>query len=75
MKVLDDKYLACNPLPDPENEKDLTTFISLWKDQNDKDLQLIVENCQTAEDVCKAINLLLAEAMAQYDFKKVEWCR
>jgi len=75
MKVLDDKYLACNPLPDPENEKDLTTFISLWKDQNDKDLQLIVENCQTAEDVCKAINLLLAEAMAQYDYKKVEWCR
>ena len=23
-KDLDDKYLACDPLPDPENEKDLT---------------------------------------------------
>jgi len=45
MKVLDDKYLACDPLPDPENEKDLTTFITLWKEQNDKDLQLVVENC------------------------------
>ena len=37
-KVLDDKYLACDPLPDPENEKDLTTFITLWKQQVDKDL-------------------------------------
>jgi hypothetical protein len=31
MKDLDDKFLACDPLPDPENEKDLTTFITLWK--------------------------------------------
>jgi len=29
-KIIDDKYLACDPLPDPENEKDLTTFITLW---------------------------------------------
>jgi hypothetical protein len=29
-KDLDDKYLACDPLPDPEDEKDLTTFIRLW---------------------------------------------
>jgi hypothetical protein len=30
-----------------------------------------VNNCQTAEDVIKAINLLLAEAMAQYDYNKI----
>lgn len=35
MKILDDKYLACDPLPDPENEKDLTTFITLWKESKD----------------------------------------
>ena len=30
-KDLDDKYLACDPLPDPEDESDLNTFITLWK--------------------------------------------
>jgi hypothetical protein len=37
-KDLEDKYLACDPLPDPENEKDLTTFITLWKQSKDKTL-------------------------------------
>ena len=37
-KIIDDKYLACDPLPDPENEKDLTTFITLWTQQVDKDM-------------------------------------
>lgn len=32
---LDDKYLECDPLPDPEDEKDLTTFITLWKEAKD----------------------------------------
>jgi len=74
-KDLDDKYLACDPLPDPENEKDLTTFITLWREQVDGSMEEAVNNCQTAEDVIKAINLLLAEAMAQYDYNKIQWCQ
>jgi hypothetical protein len=32
VKPLDAKYLACDPLPDPTNERDLTCFITLWKE-------------------------------------------
>lgn len=39
IKPLDDKYLACDPLPDPTNERDLTCFITLWKESEDKDLK------------------------------------
>ena len=39
VKDLDDKYLECDPLPDPENEKDLTTFITLWKEETDKTME------------------------------------
>jgi len=74
-KDLDDKYLACDPLPDPENEKDLTTFITLWREQVDGSIEEAVTNCQTAEDVIKSINLMLAEAMAQYDYNKINWCQ
>jgi len=75
IKDLDDKYLACDPLPDPSNEKDLTTFITLWNEQNDKDLRSAVDNCQTAENVIKSINLIYCEALAQYDYIKIKWCR
>jgi hypothetical protein len=73
-KDLDDKYLECDPLPDPDDEKDLTTFITLWKEAKDKSLPGCVDNCQTAENVVKAIQLILAESMAQYDYAKIEWC-
>ena len=74
-KDLDDKYLACDPLPDPEDEKDLTTFLTLWREEKDADLKNAVNNCQTAENVVKSINLMLSEAMAQYDYNKIQWCQ
>lgn len=55
VKDLDDKYLECNPLPDPDDEKDLTTFITLWKEAKDKSMAEAVDNCQTAENVIKSI--------------------
>jgi hypothetical protein len=39
VKFLDDKFLECDPLPDPENEKDLTTFITLWRESTDKTME------------------------------------
>ena len=72
---LDDKYMECDPLPDPENEKDLTTWIRLWVESKDRTLQEALDNCQTAENVIKAINNSLGEAMAQCDYEKIKWCQ
>ena len=33
-----------------------------------------VDNCQTAENVIKSINVQLGEALAQYDYAKIAWC-
>jgi len=75
VKDLDDKYLECNPLPDPDDEKDLTTFITLWREAKDKSMAEAVDNCQTAEDVIKSIQLQMVEALAQYDYAKIQWCQ
>ena len=64
VKFLDDKYLACDPLPDPEDEKDLTTFITLWKESEDKTMEEAVKNCQIGENVIHAISRLLTEAQS-----------
>ena len=42
---LPEKYLACDPLPDPYNERDITTFITLWKESTDKTLQECNDQC------------------------------
>lgn len=65
-KDLDDKYLECNPLPDPEDEKDLTTFITLWKEQQDANLKECADNCQVAENVIKTMQEILGNAIANF---------
>jgi len=75
VRDLPEKFILCNPLPDPNDEKDLTTFITLWKENKDKTLKEAVENCQVGANVVEAINLLLAEAKAQYDTAKIQWCQ
>jgi len=64
VKDLDDKFLLCDPLPDPNDEKDLTTFITLWRESKAKTLAEAASNCQEAENVIKAINLILSEALS-----------
>lgn len=68
------KWLACDPLPDPEEEKEITTFITLWKEKKDPSLNAAVINSQTAEDVVQAILKIKCEALSQYDYAKIEWC-
>lgn len=58
------KWLACDPLPDPEEEKELTTFITLWREKKDPTLQVAVENSQTAEDVVQALLKIQSEALS-----------
>jgi hypothetical protein len=75
IKDLDDKFINCDPLPDPNDEKDLTTFITLWREAKDQTLAEAARNCQIAENVIKAINLIYGEALSQYDHKKIKWCQ
>jgi len=45
VKDLPDKFLACNHLPDPYNERDLTSFMTLWSERPDKTLTEAIDNC------------------------------
>jgi len=64
----------CDPLPDPENEKDLTTFITIWRDMKDKSLDQCITKCQTSEDIIRDMQNLYGNAMANFNNSKVEWC-
>jgi hypothetical protein len=61
----------CDPLPDPTNERDLTTFITIWKETTDKTLEECGKNCQTSEDVIRQMQNILGEALSNYNIDKV----
>lgn len=74
IQPLPEKYLQCDPLPDPTNERDLTTFITLWREDQEKSLAEAAKNAQTSEDVIDAMQTIMGEAMANYDTKRQAWC-
>lgn len=67
--------MACDSLPDVYNERDITTFASLWRDQKDKTLDEAIEKCQIAENVLTSMQEKLGEAESEYDVKTIDWCR
>jgi len=46
------KYTDVNPLPDPSNERDITSFITIWKDSKSADMNspLIVKDPNADKD-------------------------
>lgn len=64
----------CDPLPDPENEKDLTTFITMWREQKDKNLQECIERSQTSEEVIRQMQNILGRALSNFNYTQSEWC-
>jgi hypothetical protein len=71
---LQDKYLACDHLPDPYNERDLTSFMTLWGERPDKTLQQAIDNCQTAEKIISVMQDISGEAMSMNKMDKLSWC-
>ena len=66
--------MQCSSLPDPENERDLTTFITIWKESKDSLLKECAQQCQVAEDVIREMQNILGEAISNYNHEKIEWC-
>ena len=66
--------MACDHLPDPYNESDLTSFMTLWSERPDKTLQAAIDNCQTAEKIISVMQDISGEAMAMNKMDKLAWC-
>jgi len=45
VKDLDPKYLACSHLPSPYDERDLTSFITKWRETQFEDMESCIRYC------------------------------
>eukprot|EP00002_Diphylleia_rotans_P011139 TRINITY_DN2206_c0_g1_i5.p1 TRINITY_DN2206_c0_g1~~TRINITY_DN2206_c0_g1_i5.p1 ORF type:complete len:645 (+),score=159.67 TRINITY_DN2206_c0_g1_i5:218-2152(+) len=55
------RFLECNVRPDPLIERDLNTFVSTWKEEEEKDLERVLRQVQFVEQIIEDIQKALAE--------------
>ncbi|NXM03001.1 CASC1 protein, partial [Tyrannus savana] len=74
-------YLSCDGIPDPTVPQEINTFMSLWREEQDEDVQLVMEKGEQVLNLIEKLQLLLmdtppsevtAKEAAQYQESIVE---
>lgn len=68
------KWVRCDALPDPTDERDITSFLRLWEESKDKSLAECIKNCDVSELINDKIYELYYEAKSEFNHEKAEWC-
>ncbi|KAL9854760.1 dynein axonemal intermediate chain 7-like isoform 7-T7 [Geothlypis trichas] len=55
-------YLSCDGTPDPTVPQEINTFMSLWRDDQDQDVQLVMEKEEVVLHLIEKLEFLLLEA-------------
>uniref|UniRef100_A0A8C0VEC5 Dynein axonemal intermediate chain 7 n=1 Tax=Cyanistes caeruleus TaxID=156563 RepID=A0A8C0VEC5_CYACU len=55
-------YLKCDGTPDPTIPQEINTFMSLWRDDQDVDIQLVMEKEEVVLNLIEQLEFLLLEA-------------
>ncbi|NXE64362.1 CASC1 protein, partial [Calcarius ornatus] len=55
-------YLSCDGTPDPTVPQEINTFMSLWHDDQDQDVQLVMEKEEVVLHLVEKLEFLLLEA-------------
>ncbi|KAM4901904.1 dynein axonemal intermediate chain 7 [Sylvia borin] len=54
-------YLSCDGTPDPTVPQEINTFMSLWRDDHDEDIQLVMEKEEVVLNLIEQFEYLLLE--------------
>uniref|UniRef100_A0A8C5JV41 Dynein axonemal intermediate chain 7 n=1 Tax=Junco hyemalis TaxID=40217 RepID=A0A8C5JV41_JUNHY len=54
-------YLSCDGTPDPTVPQEINTFMSLWRDEQDQDVQLVMEKGEVVLHLIEKLQFLLLE--------------
>ncbi|KTF73035.1 hypothetical protein cypCar_00020690 [Cyprinus carpio] len=54
-------YMHCNSSPDPSVHPEINSFISLWREDSETQIQQVLENCALALQLTNELDFLLSE--------------
>ncbi|XP_072233433.1 dynein axonemal intermediate chain 7, partial [Leuresthes tenuis] len=57
-----ERYMRCDGAPDPTMQREISTYISLWRDDPEVDITQVLEQCSVALQLVEELEDLLKEA-------------
>ncbi|KAJ1469229.1 hypothetical protein T484DRAFT_1852413, partial [Baffinella frigidus] len=69
---LPDAFIDCTHLPDVRKESELSTYIALWEEEHEVDLEKTMQDTQLALDVIRGLESLVSKALVVGDEASVE---
>ena len=70
-----ENFIACTHLPDFRQDSELSTFITLWEEEPDKDVVQVLKETQQACDVIEGLEKMVAQAMGRKDVELADKSR
>mmetsp|Transcript_24971 Transcript_24971/g.59572 ORF Transcript_24971/g.59572 Transcript_24971/m.59572 type:complete len:770 (+) Transcript_24971:119-2428(+) len=65
-------FIDCTHLPDVRKESELSTYIALWEEEHEVDLEKTMQDTQLALDVIRGLESLVSKALVVGDEASVE---
>ncbi|XP_043093753.1 dynein axonemal intermediate chain 7 [Puntigrus tetrazona] len=56
-----ERYMRCDGSPDPSVQPEINSFISLWREDSETQIQQVLENCALALQLTSELDFLLSE--------------
>ncbi|XP_030295375.1 dynein axonemal intermediate chain 7 isoform X2 [Sparus aurata] len=57
-----EKYMRCDGTPDPAVQQDINTYMSLWRDDPEVDITVVLKQCNLALQLIEELEVLLRDA-------------
>nr|XP_046234539.1 dynein axonemal intermediate chain 7 isoform X2 [Scatophagus argus] len=67
-----ERYMRCDDTPDPAVQQDINTYMSLWRDDPEVDITIVLEQCRLALQLIEELEVLLREATHPQEGQKYQ---
>ncbi|XP_020494390.2 dynein axonemal intermediate chain 7 [Labrus bergylta] len=67
-----EKYMRCDGTPDPAIQQDINTYMSLWRDDQQVDIILVLKECNVALQLIEELEGLLRDVTDPQEGKKYQ---
>ncbi|XP_068611584.1 dynein axonemal intermediate chain 7 [Brachionichthys hirsutus] len=67
-----ERYMRCDGSPDPAVQRDINTFITLWRDDPEVDHTLVLKQCNIALQLIEELEVLLRDATVPQEAQKYQ---
>ncbi|CAF96318.1 unnamed protein product, partial [Tetraodon nigroviridis] len=57
-----ERYMRCDGTPDPRSQREINTYITLWRDDPEVNITCVLQQCSSAQQLIEDLEVLLKDA-------------